>query len=166
MFYHHPGNQLQNQGYFQILATKERFLDGNTRKTASFRVSLSGMFQLELQHVAVEGRAITLPDLDYIPSMYHLSSPQFSSSMSDTPGIIFNVPQVLAGVTLEDVPSIIVQESGNSMPMRNQIIATINNILDLNLDKFSTIGNEPVLTPLDEQPAAIYCFTFNYIRIY
>lgn len=169
MSYLKPTNILQEQGYFQIIASSPQFESFNI---VPFRVSLAGMYMIELQQVSVQGRAAQVNAInDQDPYMFHLTSPQFSSSFSDTSGIVFLVPHLLAGVALNDAPTSISQFSGNSIPMRNQFIVSLNNKLELGIDKYQggntgTTQNPgiPTYNPLTD-PNLIFCFTFNYIRI-
>ena len=126
MNYQQPGNVLQNQGYFQINTTLLE-LTSNPQ----FKLFLSGQYLLELVDVSVDTQYLPQPTDNTATALFQLRSPQFSSTVSQTPGITFSPPQ-LVQLDVES-SSFYYKYSGHVKPTPNKILATLNGSINLEL---------------------------------
>jgi hypothetical protein len=172
MNYQQPGNFLQDQGYFQI-NTSLKELAVNT----SFKLFLSGQYLLELTDVCIDSQYIPIaPTIDATCIVLNLRSPQFSSTMSETPGISFRPPDLL----VHDAGNNTFQKiSGQVKAPPNKILATLNGSIQLNLfvwEHPDTFASTAVYTPADEyfvfevdgdlyQQNLVISFGFQYSRV-
>jgi hypothetical protein len=126
MNYQQPGNFLQDQGYFQINTTLLELASN-----PQFKLFLSGQYLLELVDVCVDTQYLPQPGDNTAAAIFQLRSPQFSSTMSETPGITFSPPQLIQFDSEND--TFYYKYSGQTKPAPNKILATLNGAIALEL---------------------------------
>lgn len=172
MNYQQPGNFLQDQGYFQINTTVKELATN-----PSFKLFLSGQYLLELVDVSVDSQFFLFADTNIACSVFNLTSPQFSSTVSETPGVTFVPPLLIThkGGT----NNTLLRYSGFVKPTPNKILATLNGSITLNVNCFeldSPPDTDAFYEPIGEciipSPGAqgiygnmVFSFGFQYSRV-
>jgi hypothetical protein len=174
MNYQQPGNFLQDQGYFQINTSIVELATN-----PNFKLFLSGQYLLELTDVCMDSQYTELfpglPTGDTGCAILNLQSPQFSSTMSETPGITFRTPTIFVHGTTTNFYQ---KMSGQVKAPPNKILATLNGSIQLNLFVWEIVDGTPtaVYTPAseyfvyDEEETTFYqnvviSFGFQYSKV-
>jgi hypothetical protein len=172
MNYQQPGNFLQDQGYFQINTSLKELQNNPT-----FKLFLSGQYLLELTDVCIDTQWISIDPLNTSTCfVINVRSPQFSSTMSETPGITFRPPDLTVH---ENGASTISKTTGQVKVPPNKILATLNGSIQLNLFVWyhpDTSSSTAVYEPADEYfifeedgdiflQNVIFSFGFQYSKV-
>jgi len=161
------GNVLQQEGYFQINTSIKELLTAKP-----FKLNLSGQYLLELVDVSVDSQFYSSPNTSLLCLIFNLQSPQFSSTLSGTPGINFSPNLIVVNHTATHCS---LKYTGAVRPRPNKIIASLSGsiLLDLQIYFIDNVsGADAVYAPLSTVfqnggtvDNMIFSFGFRYSKV-